>query len=235
MAATRAGRALTEEHRLRQQLIARELIAQLRLAWPLLDLRDLDASAPGWMSVAYGLVEAQFIRSARASGEYLAEFLRAERGRTADPPVGIDEPLTLDPRTMPSLQFAGPVKVKQGIMAGRSGEQAMSFAFAQVARESQRHALNGGRERILRSIRSDRRARGFQRVTDGDPCAFCAMLASRGPVYSGRDFQSHHGCGCTLEPVYRADSQSVGRAEEWAALWRETGTLSSFRAAYEGR
>jgi len=44
-------------------------------------------------------------------------------------------------------------------------------------------------------------------VTDTSPCAFCAMLATRGPAYisprnagEGRRFHAH--CGCTVEEVF---------------------------------
>ncbi|KAB5606685.1 hypothetical protein EHS19_06735 [Bifidobacterium jacchi] len=38
---------------------------------------------------------------------------------------------------------------------------------------------------------SKSRADGWRRVSDGDPCAFCAMLVTRGPVYTSRDKALH--------------------------------------------
>lgn len=45
--------------------------------------------------------------------------------------------------------------------------------------------LQGGRETIDTAIRGDRKVKMIARGTSGDPCAFCAMLASRGFVYTG--------------------------------------------------
>jgi len=95
----------------------------------------------------------------------------------------------------------------------------------------------------------------YLRVTDADPCYFCAMLASRGPVYDEDsfddsnprffgpgDYKVHDHCNCTLEPLYYSDAKAAGRAEEFEALWRTSGATKSgreaireFRRAYEGR
>jgi hypothetical protein len=63
----------------------------------------------------------------------------------------------------------------------------------------------GGRETLLDAIRSDPAAHGWQRVTDGAPCAFCAMIASQGIVAKDEDsagFEAHGHCGCTAEPAF---------------------------------
>lgn len=107
--------------------------------------------------------------------------------------------------------------------------------------------MRGGWDTIEESVRSDRRALGWQRVTSGDPCAFCAMVASRGPIYKEDtvDFEAHDHCSCEPEPVY---SESVF---EDRSLWPETSRrlrdtwdevasgaedpLNAFRRALEGR
>lgn len=45
--------------------------------------------------------------------------------------------------------------------------------------------MEGGRQAIDKAIRKDKRIKLVARGTGPDPCAFCAMLASRGFVYSG--------------------------------------------------
>ncbi|UQI46727.1 hypothetical protein M1P56_21420 [Streptomyces sp. HU2014] len=55
-----------------------------------------------------------------------------------------------------------------------------------AAGAADRETLRGGRELITSASREDRRALGWARITDGDPCSFCAMLVSRGAVYSSR-------------------------------------------------
>jgi len=77
-------------------------------------------------------------------------------------------------------------------------------ALVRVSGAVARHVLDSARETLLASVRADRRARGWARVTSAEPCKFCAMLASRGAVYSATSgvFQAHDHCGCTLEPAF---------------------------------
>jgi hypothetical protein len=82
------------------------------------------------------------------------------------------------------------------------------------------HKLTGGlqlvvgnayRETIMGSSIADPAARGWQRVADGNACAFCLMLDGRGAVYSeaGADFASHDHCGCTAEPAFEGEPKPV--------------------------
>jgi hypothetical protein len=104
--------------------------------------------------------------------------------------------------------------------------------------------LDGGNRSALKLIADDDRLVGYIRVTDGDPCSFCAMLASRGPVYrtprragpnvrgernarAGLAFTGdgawkvHDNCACTVEPVVTSDTRWPGRAQEFHNLWNE--------------
>lgn len=78
--------------------------------------------------------------------------------------------------------------------AGDIAVQGMAFQLA----------LGASRGMIDGTARADGRSGRYRRVTDGTPCAFCAMLAGRGPVYSEETayFRSHPRCGCTAEIVY---------------------------------
>ena len=72
--------------------------------------------------------------------------------------------------------------------------------------------MMGGRQLIDETTGADQRAVGWRRVSDGDPCSFCGMLCSRGPVYrsadragdpvAGSGTKFHGSCGCTAEIVY---------------------------------
>jgi hypothetical protein len=135
--------------------------------------------------------------------------------------------------------------------AGRPPEQAKETALTRTSGSISRHVLNGGRETILRSVAEDREALGWGRVTDGDPCAFCAMLAGRGPVYQEDTvgFEAHDECGCGAEPVYYRDAPWPGRSREFHDMYNEallqarqdgtmaTGTsndlLNTFRRFYD--
>lgn len=67
-------------------------------------------------------------------------------------------------------------------------EQLMRDARARSSGAAVRQAMNGGRGVIDLTMSRDRKVRGYARVTDGDPCAFCALLASRGAVYGKGSF-----------------------------------------------
>lgn len=119
-------------------------------------------------------------------------------------------------------------------------QQIMDRAQKRVAAASVRHVQNGGRDATRDFVKVDRRALGFVRVTRPDCCFFCAMLASRGPVFaadsfveSDKDFADdplgrwasdvkvHDSCGCQLRPIYtRSDSELPDLGREADDLWR---------------
>lgn len=120
-----------------------------------------------------------------------------------------------------------------------------------AAQAADREALRSGRDLMDRATRSDKRVLGWARVTDGNPCAFCAMLAARGAVYKSRataevarsdtppvdpmDLSRYHnGCHCQMVPVYdRADfltPESRRLSEEWRETTRGLSGADARRA-----
>jgi hypothetical protein len=53
-----------------------------------------------------------------------------------------------------------------------------------------RQAMNGGRNVAGQVVYFDRKVVGYARVTDSDPCWFCALLASRGAVFKKGSFNT---------------------------------------------
>ncbi|AEK09932.1 head maturation protease [Mycobacterium phage Rey] len=51
-----------------------------------------------------------------------------------------------------------------------------------------RQAMNGGRNVTGNVLKFDRKVIGYARVTDGNPCFYCALLASRGAVFTKDSF-----------------------------------------------
>lgn len=138
---------------------------------------------------------------------------------------------------------------KQALIAdaNRKAEVAIGGAVA-------RHVQNGGRQIILDGVRSDKKALGYVRVTDGDPCFFCAMLASRGLVFADDSFDEsnarftgagtvkvHDSCGCGLKPSYRRDDPLLEQSRRFREMWDSMehrggkADLLQFRQIYEGR
>jgi hypothetical protein len=136
------------------------------------------------------------------------------------------------------------------MLKGRTLEEAFAAALALTLGTAYRYTADGGRFTIQNTAEHDRTALGWARVTDGNPCYFCAMLASRGPVYKsqssallradGRKY--HNGCGCTAEPVYNRDQPWPGDARRYQQLWKTStaglrgkAAINAFRRAHEGR
>jgi hypothetical protein len=240
MSATYEGQVITERHRRAQVAVATRLTARLRAAWSFLDVADIDATRTLWLAVSADVLRDEHAESVARSDGYFSDFRRAEVGA---PLATAPTTLELPTAAIVSLDVLGPVAIKQKIAAGIPPATAKTTAFSELARTAQLHVLDGGRATLERRTRSDRRALGYQRVTDGDPCYFCAMLASRGPVYSKNSFRNakvHGGCGCTLEPVYSRDGAWAAVASQWSDLW-ETATkglsghdaVKAFRREYD--
>lgn len=220
MALTAAGDALTESHRRTQVAISARLAGELLALWPSLDLRALDATAPGYVSAVTELIRRGRELSSKAALLYLEKFRVAE-GLSPGLPL-LTPPAFPTEQVKTSLLVTGPVEVKiasrSGLSLTAAGEQAFSKTVGAVAR----HTLNAGRETIIDVVRADPEARGWARVTDGKPCYFCAMLASRGPVYrtkASSSFDAHDRCGCGPEPVYGTSYTWPGRAREFRDLY----------------
>lgn len=130
----------------------------------------------------------------------------------------------LDRATEVSLIVTGPVAQKSKRARGKTERQARDESFVESAGAASRHVLTGGRQSLLTLVQENMPTPRWARVTDGDPCAFCAMLAARGAVYvseASAKFEAHDGCACTAEPVYYADSPLPGRGPEFRQLWND--------------
>lgn len=204
MAITAAGDRLTEAHRRTQLQIRATVLRQLTQVWPMLDPVRLDQTSPAFLAAATRLILGGRQLSARASMLYLQQFRAAEGVRGAAPIVVPPPTRDTADAIRTSLTVTGPVSIKQATTRGAFGAAAVSTAFTKVSAAAVRHVLDGGREVTLASVREDPQARGWARVASANACAFCAMLAGRGGVYTeaSADFEAHDGCGCVAEPVF---------------------------------
>lgn len=129
-----------------------------------------------------------------------------------------------DDSALKALRGAGPNYLKQQSGRGETEERAMAKGLQVVSGSATKQVLDGGRETILELIKTDPVINRYIRVTDGDPCAFCAMLAGRGPVYltaESAGFQAHPSCACTAEPVANNKAAWPGDAAYYRRLWRD--------------
>jgi len=195
----------------------------MRQVWPLLDLEDLDGTFRRWLTAVRPIISTQEVASTRLAENYLRAFKAVELGSAVTLPVV--SPTTVGAEVLAtSMLVTGPVQVKRQMASGVPLGTAADVAQATSARAAMRHVLAGGRSLLLGTVEADDQALGWARVTSGKPCGFCAMVASRGPVYKGRDtaeFKAHDGCSCTVEPVYRPDAGWPAGSQRWADLWQQ--------------
>jgi hypothetical protein len=273
---------MTEAHRVAQIAIRAAFLREFMDQWHLLDPRDLDRTAVPWASSVMRLIAEFREDSAETAENYYKEFRAVElptakeppptverrqsrrrvnsRGRDARPSRGGLRRVTIewddeDDAAETSLLVMGPSNIKAKRKRGKSPEEAAREALVEAGGSAGRHVLTGGRTTHLELVENDPEAIGWLRVTDGDPCAFCAMLSSRGPVYRsersastvvnpGRSrpvgAQYHDNCACSAEAMFSKSQAWPGRGREFQELWREVARgnkdgFKRFRRAIEGR
>lgn len=131
-------------------------------------------------------------------------------------------------------------------------EEVMRAASVRTVGTAVREALNGGRGVTDNVVRLDRKIKGFARVTDANPCPFCAILAARGAVYGKGSFirsdegfdphpdaprdtpdgwvkaaKVHDNCRCQLRPVYTVAGGIDAAAKHYGDLWEEVYKLDA--------
>ena len=119
-------------------------------------------------------------------------------------------------------------------------EQAASLADieaeiqAQVDAAMQQVVMDAGRNEVIAAIEADTEAKGWARVVKPGACAFCLMLATRGPTYKSREtanFRAHTNCHCTVEALFGNHYEPPAQVREAMALWSEATTGLSGKAA----
>lgn len=110
-----------------------------------------------------------------------------------------------------------------------------------VVRGAEHHAHSAGRDALQDAAEStwldseggaaQGRRLGYARVLTGaESCAFCAMLASRGPVYDSAEAAGaiktfHYGCDCVVRLVLEDEPwEGMDEWQELADLWDSDST-----------
>lgn len=125
-------------------------------------------------------------------------------------------------------------------------KKVMVSSAVKAAGASARLVQLGGRSAAIETVRRDPVAVGYVRVTRGGCCGFCAMLASRGPVYRSKDtfkesdarfvgfgeIKVHDSCQCSFRPVYnRSFSEWPDNNLTFSDLWYASTKGLSGKAA----
>jgi hypothetical protein len=233
MARTEAGKALTDRHYESQLQVRSIALRDYTRLWPM-----WDGDAASFRRLAEAtvvLVKAHQQTSSALGASYFDAFRLAE-GVAGQARSFLADPMSAEAeqKLVAALFETGQFSVQRALTQGRAPQDAMRVALTNTSGTVTRHVLDGGRGSIMRSVASDERALSWGRVTSGSPCAFCALLASRGPVYhteSTADFKAHGHCSCTVEPGYEG-ADWPGRSREFKSLYnqavreaRESGEL----------
>lgn len=162
-------------------------------------------------------------QSSAAAGTYY-QALR-ERATDTPTPHGLIKfaPVPSDEWMSKAYGFSGP-----GMLTRDTARP--NTALSTTLGTAQRIVLDGGRTTILDTVHADPKAVGWYRVSDGHPCAFCALLCGRGLAYKSEkaaDFKSHNDCGCSAVPAFSHDVTLPTVNDQAAQVYREsTGSVS---------
>src|SRR5690554_4624304 len=166
------------EQRATAAALVRDIVT---LLGTLLALADPEGSWTALKVALKALVRDRRAQSARAGGPYY-QRIRAEAGVAGEITPAPPRPLT-EERLDRALDGAGLHVFQRAVRTGASPAQARDRAAVTLSGTASRLALEGGRDVMEATTVEDWEAIGWARISDGDPCAWCAMLISRGAVY----------------------------------------------------
>jgi len=231
MASTPQGRRLTDQHRIWQATLGTTIAAtSLELAG-LINPAHIGATYDHWLESMLGLQYAAWQASSNQAVTYTKAYRTAELGAAGGSLPVVTAPFdwgaalnTAGWAPWYALGLAGPGLSVQdawagvsGLLAGRMSRQAQTAGRNVVTQSATAH---GGR---------------WRRVADGQPCAWCAMLVTQGPVYhsaatDGAGHQYHNHCGCQPEEVF-GQWQPTALEQQWIDAYQQTGLSGADAAA----
>lgn len=204
---------LTKVHQAAQKRLGETYAVKFAAAWALLEVDDLDGSTPHWLAAVTALARQMRSQSARLAATYVRAYSAAEAGAAASPIAAVFT--ESDQRALEvTLTTRGPLYVKALIGNGYSPQAAMSAAQKAAAKATVTNVLDGGRNTVRDTVRSDSSMTGWRRIlghSETGPCPMCRMLSARGAVYAPETarFGAHDNCSCQVEPAYGGEPIDV--------------------------
>lgn len=158
------------------------------------DWADITAGA----NEAVRIVEQQCGRNARLAANVTARFYDGIRQREAGSPLGAEP---FDGRVPEATENA----VRGFVNSIIEGDVAQFERLCGERLDYEVH--NAARSTVGHNAKRDSRRPRYAVVPSGDCCDFCAMLASRGPVYRNPDDceNFHPNCTCSAVPTWEQD------------------------------
>lgn len=172
-----------------QEGIAAATAAGLALLWPIIDFAELDKSTPSWLHATTLQIRQGWQESSDAAFEYVQQALLSVEP-DATPPVRAADIAFPVREVQTAMRVRGPVEVKRQIARAVPESEAMKAGLKASTAVGATKATDGGRAEVIEFVRKEAPKRlrqgkpiGYARKTDGNPCYFCAILASQGAVY----------------------------------------------------
>lgn len=224
-----AAYAAAQGHRRSQLKIRARYLREFMDLWPVLNKASSSDDVARWLRLNVALVRRWQQPSRALAVEFYRSQHMAQLGRPAALKTAPEMPAEQITR---NLLGRGPGVLRRLEAKGLTELIAEERAQAAAAASGSRMVLAGGRQAL-----EVQTALGFMRVTDGDPCYFCAMLASRGAVYqtagtAGREandrfageglFKFHDDCGCSILPIFSRTDFMSDEASRYRAIWDAT-------------
>lgn len=228
--------ALTRRHRAETQRVAalarRQVEAIARGADPV----DIDAWWERFGAAVLRIVTGGASVAATLAVRYLVQYAAAEG-------VGNLQPVRVVPpaeQLATSLRVTGPVAFKTNLTRSGSEVGALRVMTRRLTGAASTRVLDGQRQTVLATFEADDRIVGWRRILESpNPCAFCAMLASRGAVFDEDSvhFETHDDCHCDVEPLWRREPDPpdvVALRDQWEEStvgFKGVDALNAFRRA----
>jgi hypothetical protein len=186
-----------------QNAISAAAMRDAAMLWQLLDKKRLNETFPGWLRAMILLVRNYHQQSSTAAG-IVYRTMRAQATQSPAPESLLriaaqpsDEWLSR------AFGFSGPGMLNKDTAQPNT---ALSTTLGTTARI----VNDGSRTTTINTVHTDPVAVGWYRLTDGQPCAWCALMASRGVVYKSErtaSFEGHNSCGCVAAPAFTRDQE----------------------------
>lgn len=222
--ASQAAQArLAADFQQQQAFLAAAALAEILRLWGLLRLGDVRSSWPVIRTALATLIRDRFNVSAAAGNAYYLQA-RSAAGVTGDLPLLELPPVPDEQLITATLDSTGPYTLLAKIRAAEQPAQAAQVTAVRLSGASTRLILNGARQAVVQAVRQDSKGVAWMRVTAANPCAWCAMLASRGPVYKTAQeagFKAHNHCRCTAQAVFSASDAAALRDNDLYQQWKQ--------------
>jgi hypothetical protein len=241
------------EYRRQQAKILQEIAKQVAASFRLVKLGKFGSTVPAWLRAA----DAAIAQHADMAGSLAADYFETER-EIADVPGSFrpEVPDVPETKVETSLRWATKDLWTPEREHPAPIEQRLADAETKVIGAAQKAVADVARDTVHQAVAKDKRAIGWARVTDADPCYFCALMAIRGAVYktrasagrrANRNFEGeglykfHDHCSCTVTPVWEGQLWVPPQhVQDWEQLYEQATAhvgdkLHAWRKAFDAR